>query len=484
MRITNISVEKLFGMFDYSIDLNLDEKVTILIGPNGYGKSTILKLLSDLFDGKLSELFKVPYSKLKIVFEHETVLEITKSINYKKKDDKFPNLIVKIIDSENSPKSINLSDIDFERNRDLYYFATEELGVDVLDRQTVRILRYGGKLQNLDNYYKNFDKIYDSIPKSIQDKSYKEHRRASHPNIHEESIKTLKTIKDLLGSVDVHFVKTQRLVTYVPREGSREWPPSSSWSEATARNEKEIPVVNLYSLELAKEIEKSLAESSQVSQQLDSTFPARIITNSPNNPGIKTFDELILELESLRDKRIHLRDTGILVELGDEVNVPARIEDESRRSFLQSVLVEYVNDTQEKLRVFDDLARRIELLKKIINSRFSFKRLEINKDKGFLFKTSLGEELSPDSLSSGEQHEVVMFYNFLFKVNKGSLLLIDEPELSLHIEWQQKFLRDLIEIAKLVGFDVLIATHAPSIIEDYWHLTYDLGEFKYVPNGK
>jgi predicted ATP-binding protein involved in virulence len=93
-----------------------------------------------------------------------------------------------------------------------------------------------------------------------------------------------------------------------------------------------------------------------------------------------------------------------------------------------------------------------------------------------LYPTGQGNELSPDVLSSGEQHELVMFYEFLFKVPKDSLLLIDEPELSLHIDWQQKFLKDLIEIADLAGFDVIIATHAPSIINNYWSLAVDLGE--------
>jgi len=39
-------------------------------------------------------------------------------------------------------------------------------------------------------------------------------------------------------------------------------------------------------------------------------------------------------------------------------------------------------------------------------------------------------------LSSGEQQEVVMLYELLFCVQPGTLVLIDEPELSLHVVWQ------------------------------------------------
>ena len=81
---------------------------------------------------------------------------------------------------------------------------------------------------------------------------------------------------------------------------------------------------------------------------------------------------------------------------------------------------------------------------------------------------------SPANLSSGEQHELVLFYELLFKVKPNSLILIDEPELSLHVVWQQQFLGDLEDITKLTGFDILIATHSPLIIHDRWDLTVEL----------
>jgi predicted ATP-dependent endonuclease of OLD family len=48
----------------------------------------------------------------------------------------------------------------------------------------------------------------------------------------------------------------------------------------------------------------------------------------------------------------------------------------------------------------------------------------------------------------------------------NSLILIDEPEISLHILWQQQFLKDMQEITAIRKFDILIATHSPHIIYD------------------
>ena len=92
-----------------------------------------------------------------------------------------------------------------------------------------------------------------------------------------------------------------------------------------------------------------------------------------------------------------------------------------------------------------------------------------------MITTGKGELVPPTSLSSGEQHELILLSELLFKVGPNSLVLIDEPELSLHVSWQQEFLVDLKEITLLAGYDVLIATHSPQIINDRSDLMVQLG---------
>ena len=59
-----------------------------------------------------------------------------------------------------------------------------------------------------------------------------------------------------------------------------------------------------------------------------------------------------------------------------------------------------------------------------------------------------------------------------------SLVLIDEPELSLHVGWQVNFLKDLQEVTKLADLDIMMATHSPDIIQDRWDLTVELRGLK------
>ena len=226
--------------------------------------------------------------------------------------------------------------------------------------------------------------------------------------------------------------------------------------------------VEEYAKELASTISVKLAESAELSQSLDRSFPVRLV--GENAPTALSTNELRNRLSELEVKRERLTTVGLLdSDDNGAFQIPAQI-DETKRS----VLSVYINDVEKKLGVFDEMANRIELFRTIINRRFLYKRMTVNREKGFIFTTADDKPLPSSALSSGEQHELVLLYELLFKVKPESLILIDEPELSLHVAWQQQFLEDLQEITRLSSIDVLIATHSPQIIHDRWDLTVEL----------
>lgn len=120
---------------------------------------------------------------------------------------------------------------------------------------------------------------------------------------------------------------------------------------------------------------------------------------------------------------------------------------------------------------------RIACFRSIINRcEFANKHLEIDKRFGFRFVADDGLHtiLFLDQLSSGEKQMLIQVFELLFRAQSGTLVMIDEPELSLHMMWQMNYLKNLSEIAQLRGLQCIVATHSPQIFNSLWSKSVDL----------
>jgi predicted ATP-dependent endonuclease of OLD family len=78
MRIKQISVTKLFGIFDHVIPLNLDERITIIHGINGVGKTSVLKIINGIFNSKYSDIRNIPFRSFQIDFDDTNNIVVNK----------------------------------------------------------------------------------------------------------------------------------------------------------------------------------------------------------------------------------------------------------------------------------------------------------------------------------------------------------------------------------------------------------------------
>ena len=76
-----------------------------------------------------------------------------------------------------------------------------------------------------------------------------------------------------------------------------------------------------------------------------------------------------------------------------------------------------------------------------------------------------GQDLPFEVLSTGEQNIINIFINLIFKTKYNSFVMIDEPEISLHMEWQLLLLRNIIRVANELDLQILVATHSPYLLE-------------------
>jgi predicted ATP-binding protein involved in virulence len=174
--------------------------------------------------------------------------------------------------------------------------------------------------------------------------------------------------------------------------------------------------------------------------------------------------------EEVQQKLADLQAVGLWEE-GNKISPPETTTDPVDRAILS------VNwqDLRESLKAYDGLYAQLALFLDIINNRrFSFKSVQFKPEEGFIFTNHKGVRLKAEDLSSGEQHEFILMYELLFEIPEHSLVMIDEPEISLHVIWQMEFVNDMLEIIKMRNISIMAATHSPDIINGRWDLTVNL----------
>lgn len=75
--IRNIQIDNLFGRFNYNISTKI-EGITIITGPNGFGKSTILRIINALSKGSIDYFMRLDFSSLQISFDNDQKIIIKK----------------------------------------------------------------------------------------------------------------------------------------------------------------------------------------------------------------------------------------------------------------------------------------------------------------------------------------------------------------------------------------------------------------------
>ncbi|WP_428116588.1 AAA family ATPase [Candidatus Poriferisodalis sp.] len=113
------------------------------------------------------------------------------------------------------------------------------------------------------------------------------------------------------------------------------------------------------------------------------------------------------------------------------------------------------------------LAERLLTFERTMNSYFRDKEIKVEPRKGFSITNVSGENLSEDSLGSGEYHLLYLMVAALTTQRRGTVLAIDEPELSMHISWQRRIIDSLRECSSNASPQLLLATHSPDIVGEY-----------------
>jgi ABC-type lipoprotein export system ATPase subunit len=454
------SVENLFGNLTHEIPLS-NEGVTFIHGPNGSGKTATLNLVEAALKRDLVKLRSTWFGKLTLHFSNGLGIRIERQTNE--------------IETTSAPKT-------------------------AIERQEITTLIFVRKV-----FDKSKNSFIDKERKVIQPALYQEYSRvAKSPRVTDQAVrlsrfidqflpflertgprqwKTKETgqflsytdvlemygdqlpfllpqwVNDICSKVKLSTIKAQRLLSI----------STHSTSIGAETQQKVEDSVNVNAAELSMRIGRAMAEATWSSQAKERSFPRRIILGD----GIEKKSEAMLrqQYKDLEEKIQGLVETGLYTE-----TVAIELPKKKLTPTHKTIVSLYLTDMNEKLEKFDNLQAKLLAFREIIGAKLQRKEMIVDREKGYFFKTTNGNviELAPSALSSGEQHQIVMFYQLLFSTEKESLFLIDEPEISLHVEWQRQFLSDIQRVSKLMGHTFLVATHSPQIINSRFDLAVGL----------
>ena len=102
----------------------------------------------------------------------------------------------------------------------------------------------------------------------------------------------------------------------------------------------------------------------------------------------------------------------------------------------------------------------------MIDELFSYTHKTIDRKSNDIVFYQNGERLLPYKLSSGEKQMLVILLTVLVRDDDHCVLFMDEPEASLHIEWQQKLIGMIRNLNPNV--QLILTTHSPAVIMEGW----------------
>ena len=437
--IKSITIEELFGSYNHHIEFKQQEDITILLGQNGIGKTSILKILDMLFNHQLSLLTQIPFKKTTIVFDNDL------------------ELIIKLVNGT--------SEQAFD-----YEFSTG----DWIEATRCSIIANNVKtaLRNARNYisdrYKNDEDVWIDRKTGAwmtgEELVWQIMSENSLFSFDSEEIYPMFLYR-LIDDVNVNFIHTNRLQTQLASVI-----PGRAISKGIVEYQNTLDII---AVEMKERLERVKKQYGQRAAELDQTYPYRLVENlaTPKFSKAELHNQTSL-LEEQEAKRIRLVEAGLLKLKNQEMKP---LKTDSQSPYVLKAISIFVSDLREKFSILDEELERIELFRELINSRFLRKKVIVDDEMGIEVVSTINDKEIPLSkLSSGEQHLLVLYYDMIFRYPAGTLLLIDEPEISLHISCQKKFIPEMKRIMTINQMKAIIATHSPSLIGRYWGITEEL----------
>jgi len=432
--LTSISIIALHDQHDLS--LQLKPGLNIIYGRNGTGKTTLLHVLANLLDHDIRRFCHIRFQKIIVGTLNGTVIELVQTRN-----------------ADGTWVQVSI-------NGKLYSPVTREDKTPAELREELRTCLGGGPV-----YLPAFRSVLEAIS---QNRSH----TADDPR-NEEMQEIIATERERI-SMDGEKFRASQFVRETTRAIASKTILCREWFGPF------VPVVRFPSLwevaeELATELHQAqLIVASTDSEAFSNTFVEvlKAVLDSSDNPDPGDVQSLLssirMNLAELQETeagipKVYSQISSIVGEMTQtfslEETIAKRILKVYEQAFSARTTVQKM--AYERIRAFENSINRFlsdkKLTVRMAQQTFGLRVRRLQQ----VITLADGRPASLSVLSSGERHVLTLLFSATHMSTTDGILLIDEPELSLHVKWQRMILQELMHQA---GTRQIIAcTHAPEV---------------------
>ncbi|NLQ06188.1 AAA family ATPase [Cylindrospermopsis raciborskii] len=434
-QLRSFSINRLFGFKD--IKILFDKEATILIAENGAGKTTILNALYYTISCKFDKLRPIEFGSIILEFASGETVEI-------KKDD------------------LDLLDLNELGSKTLLrklrpFLPIEE--IEILGREAnISPESFRRRLEMVSRRYRIPNSSILEFAGRIEKELDPENPKHNPQEL--RLYRTIRTIKKSIGDTILYFPTYRRIEEELKNLGYEE-----EKLERLNFGDKEDKLIQFGMDDVITKLEKIKTDIKNSALNLFSKVTGEILTQFIENLEITKEmrdriqpETLSIVLSRVGEKNISTSDKEKIKKL-----VSSKQINDGKHDYLVyflSKMVSLYEQQKEKDNSINQFASKC-------NGYLNKKRIvydEANVDISIIETTRGNSPIDFKNLSSGEKQIISLFSKLYLESSGDFILLFDEPELSLSIEWQRLLLPDILESGRCKL--LLAATHSPFIFDN------------------
>lgn len=419
-KIDRVKINGFWGDRELNIDFFPD--INFFIGVNGSGKTTVINIIAAVLSADFTTLDKLPFEKLRI--------ELSEVGGRKK-----PSIEVEKIRNEDSPYPKILYRIKEKASENFKEYSLDEFEEGALIRRRIQSRQY-------QMYMKHMNRGILAKLQAIVNVSWLSIHRTSSSKYSSEEESYESSVDQKLEELSNDLGKYFSVLSSKVSDEIAEFQRNIISSLLTEQTESAVfSLVRSFDLENEK---KAL---------IDIFNKLKISGKHAKSKIDKHFQEVSSSRDKLSSNQgLDLNDLMTLV-----------------NSYRSHRVVENWNSL---------LAKQVEILQpktafvEVLNGLFQRKEIQINEKNEIEATTDSGKKLNVRNFSSGEKQLIIILGEALLQRSAPWIYIADEPELSLHVKWQEKLIENLRRLNPLA--QIICATHSPDVVSTFAANVFDM----------